>query len=310
MSLTLISKPLSTAAIWSDVAYGGGIYVATAQDQAIVAVSTDGASTWAEYPTGLGWGAKAVCYGNGQFLISRAGSAGSATSPDGITWTVKGNPASNIDALAYLSGSTFAGGAASFGAYFRSTNTGTSWTFSVVANAGWSRVRNLNGTLTALYGGNASYIHTSTNGTAWTQRSLPLSVGCVDAAYGAGVYLILASGGFAQIRMFRATDGVTYSEVTLPAGMTALSTGASLSYGGGYFFAAVWPSSGNVNTTEVWSSPDGTTWTRVQNGLYFSGFSAYGNTLVQLKPYYAEILVLVDISEFWMSITNSTENVL
>ncbi|MEI7026997.1 S-layer homology domain-containing protein [Paenibacillus sp. y28] len=84
----------------------------------------------------------------------------------------------------------------------------------------------------------------------WTQRASGSSDIIYGVAYGNGVFV---AGGD---RIVTSTDGETWSTVASPPGFSFL---ASVSYGGGLFIGVGW--SGNLFT-----SPDGTTWTARTSG--------------------------------------------
>lgn len=88
--VTWTPRTMPTSSVWSAVVWGGGKFVAVSQGTA-AATSVDGI-TWVARSIASG-SYLDVAYGNGVFVA--AGSQGSpalATSPDGISWTVRTGP--------------------------------------------------------------------------------------------------------------------------------------------------------------------------------------------------------------------------
>jgi hypothetical protein len=85
------------ATTWVSVCYGNGRFVALASGGRRVAYSLNRGTTWAEASPGLPstqtW--THISYGQGLFFAVSSSSSVSATSPDGINWTVRAMPSSS-----------------------------------------------------------------------------------------------------------------------------------------------------------------------------------------------------------------------
>jgi hypothetical protein len=81
---------------WTSVAYGNGRFVAIQANSNTVAYSIDRGLSWSLAPAGLGstqaW--QKVSYGQGLFIATASSTNVCATSPDGVTWTLKSLPSS------------------------------------------------------------------------------------------------------------------------------------------------------------------------------------------------------------------------
>ena len=102
----------------------------------------------------------------------------------------------------------------------------------------------------------ATYVHTSTDGINWTQRSIPVSGGWEAIAYGNGIYVAVGDvgGGSASNKYIYSSDGVTWSPSnTVPAGATR-----DVAFGNGIFVAV---QGGGCTNSCVRTSTNGITWT-------------------------------------------------
>jgi hypothetical protein len=92
-----VTLPASLA--WSSIAYGNGRFVAIASNSTSVAYTINGGGSWNLATVGGGAGLpgvyswSSIAYGEGQFVVVAANSNVSATSWDGINWTVQTLPA-------------------------------------------------------------------------------------------------------------------------------------------------------------------------------------------------------------------------
>ena len=84
---------------WSSIAYGNGRFVAIASNSSSIAYTINGGGSWSLATVGGGAGLpgvyswSSIAYGEGQFVAIAANSAVSATSWDGINWTIQTLPA-------------------------------------------------------------------------------------------------------------------------------------------------------------------------------------------------------------------------
>jgi hypothetical protein len=144
----------------------GGNYRAAAIGNDIIAVmgfnsasvysSLNGGSSWTGYTLSSPGYWFSMAYGNGRFVAIDGNGRQTATSPDGISWTV------HETALPDLSGPF------------------------------WTSVAFGNGVFVAVAGEGNSTAATSTDGIAWTARSLPQAGSWNCAAFGNGVFAALA----------------------------------------------------------------------------------------------------------------------
>jgi len=204
---TLPANDDSSESNWVDIAYGNGRFVAIADSSAMAAYSFNGA-TWykSNLPSISEW--SSISYGQGVFYVTSLGDA-AASSPDGVTWTLRDGSFLPIDITStnansipasttartlpsastwqdvLWDGSKFVAigytTATSLGAYATSTD-GATWTGGTIAQSGgnWEYTcLAYNGTnqYVALIGGNGGNndIATSANGTTWstTANALP-----------------------------------------------------------------------------------------------------------------------------------------
>ncbi|WP_338553707.1 S-layer homology domain-containing protein [Paenibacillus sp. KS-LC4] len=139
---------------------------------------------------------------------------------------------------------------------------------------------------------NSAYASTALDN--WTARTSGSTDTMYGVAYGNGVFV---AGGD---KIVTSTDGVTWSAVTSPPGFSFL---ASVSYGGGLFIGVGW--SGNLFT-----SPDGTTWTGQSSGTSSVLRDAvYGNNLYVVVGDNGYILTSTD-GVTWTSRASSTSSAL
>ena len=89
------NMPSSTT--WTSIAYGNGRFVAIASGSTSAAYSINKGTTWLASPAGLPssvtW--TEVTYGQGVFMAIASGTTVCATSPDGVTWTLRAMPSSS-----------------------------------------------------------------------------------------------------------------------------------------------------------------------------------------------------------------------
>jgi hypothetical protein len=95
---------LPTSTTWVSVAYGNGRFVAIASGGRNVAYSLNKGATWTASVPGLpvvaSW--TKITYGQGVFMAIASGTSICATSPDGVSWSVKAMPSSTTwNAIAF-----------------------------------------------------------------------------------------------------------------------------------------------------------------------------------------------------------------
>lgn len=229
-----------------------------------------------------------VVYGNGLFVAFSSWGA-TATSPDGVTWTNRGNIAA-IYAAVYAGGQFVAVGngqniytsadgitwtardtgwnvnyrdiAYGDGVYIatvpsngniaRSTN-GTSWgTVYIGASLDWRGIAYGAGKFVMVAYG-SQQIAWSSNGTSWTQPSgaLPVASAWYSISYGNGVFVALSTNNSTNAT---STDGLTWTALTLPS--TGYNNFLNMTFVGGYFVAV------EEYSPVALTSTNGRTWTQ------------------------------------------------
>jgi hypothetical protein len=272
---TTVPSPGASSANYSGTAitYGAGMLLAISSPGNVVVTSTDGV-TWTLRTTnlpataGYTWG---VAYGNGLFVAVR--NDGSCySSPDGLTWTARGQLASYTT----YGPVTFGGGrfivvVTTAGAYCTSTD-GMNWSAVTTLPTSLSTA----GTATAISWGAGqwvivssavAYAWYSSDGAAWTQVATPAPA--LAVAYGAGQFLAATAGSTVSLT---SPDGVTWMTRTgyQTAGYTQLVCAAG-----------VWV--GAVGSTIGISGDGGSTWTASSPGSG-AGAPYYGFGVAGLLP--------------------------
>jgi len=228
---SLYSAPSSSS--WDAIAYGNGVYVATASSASTTGLprsmySFDG-KVWrpSNINTTATW--RSVCYGNNVFVA--IGSSGASVSSDGITWgaptTITG--VGVLRSITYGNGIYVAVGSSGTNRIATSTN-GTTWTARLAPQANaWYSVVFHNGMFVACSSSGTNRVMTSTDGINWTLRNN--SSGGTTISAGDGSFV--CSGGTVSqdginwdniiISPSLPINGVAYGNNTFVA---ALSTGA------------------------------------------------------------------------------------
>ena len=165
------SNPLSPGTKITSVAYGGGLFLAGANDNSLLG-SADG-TTWFIANSGIGKTIRRITYGNGHFV-----------------------------AIAEDTGNDF---------IITSTDNGTTWTTSpqIETKNAWRDISFGNGIFFVTQE-NSDYLYASLdNGTTWTlvSRALAYSSGMDAPAYGNGKYVASVNGGSTLV----SGDGINWS---------------------------------------------------------------------------------------------------
>jgi predicted RecA/RadA family phage recombinase len=235
---------------------------------------------------------RSVTYGNGMFVAvpcanfsvsspsscsSSSGSGTLATSPDGITWTIR-NPAltnSSWQSVTYGNGIfvAIADSCATSNNCLMTSSDGINWTgrVTVVANS-WQSVTYGNGLFVAVaYSGTGNRVMTSPDGINWTIRTSAADNSWRSVAYGNGLFVAVSSTGTGN-RVMTSPDGINW---TIRTSATDNSW-QSVTYGNGLFVAVAQTGTGNF----VMTSPDGINWTSRTDAFDATWKSvAYGNGL-------------------------------
>jgi hypothetical protein len=255
------------------VAYGGGIFAAVGNGS-LAATSPDGV-TWTQ--RALPYTAvfySGIVYGNGVFLAV-ADANRSAISTDGVTWT----PRTQAFTGGWQPTVAYGGGqfvALSNGLISAASTDGINWqTYSAPAFSPDYATYG-NGTFVVVGSGESTCL-TSTNGTSWTVRTLPVASSWSGIAYGSGLFVVIDKGsGSGSPVYLTSPDGIAWTQRALPVS----ADWRAVTYGDGAFVIV---SSGTPSTTLT--STDGLTWTQralpIAAGWRAVGFG--GGTFVALS---------------------------
>ena len=240
---TLRNTPIDTA--WVGITNGNGLFLAVARDSQSVMISSDGIS-WTAHVSAANNTWRNAAYGNSTFVvIGEAGGSNQAmTSPDGVSWTLRGTPLSNINwqGLAFGNGifvATSAGGVNT--SSVMTSPDGITWTLRTVPVARtWDEVIFGNGIFIAIERGAGGKVMTSSDGITWVEYDVAqadqwiglAADGNSFVAVGAGVSTMLSVGigpttqldkyyGIAQTTALSGTS----NEVALPVQVSAVHSG-------------------------------------------------------------------------------------
>lgn len=245
---TSITLPGPPPAVYTDVTYGNGMFVAVAQSNTnFCATSPDGINwTQRTLPSTTDW--FSVAYGNGLFLaMSGNSNTFATTSPDGINWTARTLPASSTWFSVY-------GGGTWVATRYNSNQVYTSpdainWTARTAPSTSfWRAISYGGGRFVAVAEGPTTAAMTSTDGISWSPGAMPSSLNWWAVAYGNGIFVAVANGSNVAAT---SADGVTWTQRTLPTN----TSWKDIEYGNGLFVTI--NDSGAASAT----SPDGITWT-------------------------------------------------
>jgi hypothetical protein len=253
---TLPSNDDSTESNWVDIAYGNGRYVAISDSSAMAAYSFNGA-TWykSNLPATYEW--SSIGYGQGVFYVTSLGDA-AASSPDGVTWTLRDGSYAPFDITATAKDTNTA---------YAETATLTSGTW---GDAIWTGTK----FVAVGYSGSAGLVATSATGASWTNATLPTVSSTFEyttVAYnGTNQYVAIIGGGGGTRNIATSPDAVTWTgQLTA---LTAARTWKEIVYGAGRFMAV------SADSAQVNFSTNGTSWTNaaIGGGTSENSAIAYG----------------------------------
>lgn len=311
----------SSVNTWNAMAFGAGVYVATADNPIRASYSTNGGATWTAgtIPTGTD-DAKCVAYGSGTWVIPYYSSNDVATSTDGITWTFQSNV---LTATRLWTSIGYGAG------YFVivtdgtvtvqvSTN-GTTWTAGVISSgAEWTSV--VHGTIagvgywvavSGITANSTAAASSQDNGLTWTARTLPTSTRWSSVAFGNSRFVAVAgnSGTTTTIAAY-STNGTTWTAATLPG---AAARWTNVAFNGSVFVTTAY----NSNRSAV--SEDGITWTEVtmtttanwiaaaSDGAFNTVVVASGSAAVRTQFYQANTNYLTVSSTADLSVNDTVQ---
>lgn len=278
--------------MWSDVAYGGGKFVAvsliglsTRKSQA--ARSSDGVS-WEYVSISHSYDWVGIAYGGGKFVVVSNNGYFTYSSDQGVTWSTPAKIADgyNFNHIVYGNEYFIAVGT-SKAAY---SATGAGWATVTLPSTGtWGPIAYGNGRLVIVSTSTAKAIYSdSANGTVWTETSLPPfdseNQFWGGVTYGAGRFIAVGGGTSSAIIAY--SNDQLNSPPTTPGSITAPAE----VYPGDNFIVG-WEAStdpdGNLSGYDVQRSYDGSsTWAAVVSGTSSTSITTsveYGHTSVQYR---------------------------
>jgi hypothetical protein len=238
------------------VTFGNGLYVAVG-DAGTILTSINGRD-WVGQTAGTTHGLISVAFGDSRFVA--AGSTNILESTDGVSWS---QPAVSNSSI--ITRVVFGLGRFMTDTGLVSTSKGT-W---VQAQQGLPPSSGLSFTeneFMAFYQGS---LQITIDGLVWTTvGDLPNGAQLAQAAFGNGLYVGVGPSG-----ELISTDGIQWSTVSFPSSLNLVGAG----FAQGRFYTV------GSEPSQVWSSPDGATWTGAlitsREGVFFSSASGmvYGN---------------------------------
>jgi hypothetical protein len=259
------ATPANTCA----AAFGAGVYVFG--DLSGNMYSSPDLVTWTSRGNIGAVSVRAIIWNGTNFILTGANAGGGtgiiATSPDGITWTVRTTPTTTNRDIAFGAASVIV--SASNSGIYSSTDY-TNWTlrqnnsYTAVAHNGLAV-----GSGSLFVGvGFSSVIYSSPDGITWTNRTNPGGQ-FTSVAYGNGMWVVTAESG----TILSSPDGITWTQrvsSTFYAG-TAYNIN-SVAFNAGRFVAATGGPMSDV-TGGFLTSADGITW-RPAGGSVYAASSA------------------------------------
>lgn len=204
-------------------AFGAGLYVAVGAG--VIKTSPDGA-TWTTRtnPVG-GTDAMDVCYTGTRFVaITAATPSKTIRSTDGITWTVGGDLPGGISGLRLSFGNNLL--VAVGDGVWTSADEGLNWTLRTSDLPFNDAIYNSTLGLWAIGGNYGSRVRTSPDGITWTDRTISPLQGISTMLSEGSVMLAVSSDGGTN-KVFRTTNGTTWTQQTVPAGAWRAGTSSS-----------------------------------------------------------------------------------
>jgi hypothetical protein len=205
-----------------------------------------------------------IAFGDGVFVAVSADFGNyAATSPDGITWTVRTLAAAVWNPLAYGNSRFVTINDDSLVSV--STNAGVTWSTPAALPTGtatdWYDLTYGNGLFVAVgmefsSGSGSPCIITSPDGVTWTTRTSPV-IDLRGVTFGGDRFVAIPQNNSAFVASL---DGINWESASL--GYTAISTGGAIGYGGGLFVVNSTRTDTFIN--HIITSTDGFTWVEGQ----------------------------------------------
>ena len=213
---TWTQRSMPSSQSWDNLAFGNGIFVASAPFSN-PATSTDGI-TWTTRTVSTSYNWTGLAFGNGIFVLmsgynSSMGDMNVQLSTDGITWTRNFNPFGDYTSVKYVNNRFVAIGKQNvlygFSASVHISTNGVDWPSYSMPNATWSPVAYGNNTYVSVASGNSIAV-TSSDGTTWTQRTLPESNTWIDVEWSSSRNFFYAITSTSPGRIVQSTDGINW----------------------------------------------------------------------------------------------------
>ena len=262
------SQRLSGGQWLSSVAYGAGKFVAVGYGGTLL-TSTD-SITWTPQTSGTTKDLSAVVFGNGLFFVS-TGTTTSLSSQDGVNWSPHTDPTYSLSNPIFSASSFYAVGRARNQVTFQyesrilSSTDGTAWTSRTLPTADY------------LYGftfsagvfvatDDSNSLLTAADGGAWT-TSTPFAWTASSVIFANNLFVVPADSG----HLYTSANGTTWALRT--TGTTSLLLDAAYLNGQYYAFG----DSGTIVT-----STDGVAWSKVDGGVPRTGLAYDGTQFLSL----------------------------
>ncbi|MDE7242784.1 MAG: glycoside hydrolase [Oscillospiraceae bacterium] len=198
-SLTMPSKKM-----WKCIAFGDGVFVATAWEGDCIAYSTDTGKSWTEvsipfHRVGI------VAYGNGSFVViesdgNRYSNKAVYSTDGGKSWTESALPTASLwNSIAYGGGVFVAVCSVNSDLAAYSADNGKTWALSHLPSVGrWCSIAYGNGAFVAIAQGTTENVAYSIDGGKTWCQSTPLPAAKWNSlAYGDGTFVALSDGSIA-----------------------------------------------------------------------------------------------------------------
>jgi hypothetical protein len=280
------SVEAATASGWISVAYGDGVWIAVAEDGAVMR-STNGGANWTAVSTGTAsgdWNSVATD-GNGVWVaVASSGMNRVMRSTNGgANWAAVNGPSEAWRSVVYGDGVWVAVASSGTNRVMRSTNGGANWSqagIAVADSAGqqWMSVAYGNNVWVAVarnadLGDNRRLMRSTNRGVNWTTSRVDTHEWSSVATDGNGTWVAVASGGDNNNlnRVLRSSnEGQDWESVTVPEA----NGWESVAYGNGVWVAVAYSGTNRV----MRSVDDGRNWSTVAPSEANRWYSvAYGN---------------------------------
>lgn len=175
------------------------------------------------YDTGLSASYQVLldyCASSALYIAKSSGSSANvATSPDGVTWTLRTMPASASWSYSAVNGGNVMAIASGATNVALSTDGGVTWSAATALPAACFAIGYIGGLWVAMRGGSTSY-YTSPDGVTWTTRTGPASIGGSAGLYQVGSVLMFTPVSGVSGTYYTTPDGVAWTTRSFPASVS------------------------------------------------------------------------------------------